>query len=111
MEPQETVEQPRKKQKQHHPTGHEQSVKRATVEWFFDRLGRPPREQWDGQNGAVVQIRDLMFPELGNREGNKHNKTIKRTLEAMMAPREEGEAPPSPYKATRGSGATGRSAV
>ena len=36
MEPQETVEQPRKKQKQHHPTGHEQSVKRATVEWFFD---------------------------------------------------------------------------
>ena len=47
MEPQETVEQPRKKQKQHHPTGHEQSVKRATVEWFFDRLGRPPREQWD----------------------------------------------------------------
>ena len=37
MEPQETVEQPRKKQKQHHPTGHEQSVKRATVEWFFDR--------------------------------------------------------------------------
>ena len=24
-------------------------MKRATVEWFFDRLGRPPREQWDGQ--------------------------------------------------------------
>eukprot|EP00966_Prymnesium_polylepis_P262172 6056017-Prymnesium_polylepis.1 len=45
-----------------------------------------------------------MFPELGNKEGNKHNKVIKRTLESLSAERKDGEAPPSPYKATRGTG-------
>ena len=69
------------------------------MNWFYDRLGSPPREQFDGQNGVVVQIRDLMFPELGNKEGNKHNKVIKRVLESLVADREDGEAPPSaaPY--------------
>ena len=41
-EPPATVEQPRKKQRQVHTTWAEQALKRATIQYFYERLGCPP---------------------------------------------------------------------
>ena len=68
------------KQRQLHTSPHDEKVKRATVEYFFERMQRPPREQWDGPSGVVLQIRDLMMLPRGEQ---KHTRTIRRVLEQL----------------------------
>ena len=107
--------QPRqKKQQQRHTSPHEEAVKRAAIEYFYERMDCPPRDQWDGPSGVVLQIRDLLQLPRGEQ---KHTKTIRRVLEVLsnekqqdteleaaeVADQEEAERePPSPYKNTRG---------
>ena len=76
-----TVEQPpRKKQRQVHTTWAEQTLKRSTIQYFYERLGCPPVLEWDGAGGVVLQIRDLMVLPVGQ----KHTKTIRRVLHAIL---------------------------
>ena len=79
-EPPETMEQPRKKQRQVHTPWAQQTLKRATIQYFYERLGCPPEIEWDGSGGAVLQIRDLMQLPVGQ----KHTKTIRRVLHAIV---------------------------
>ena len=55
-EPPETVEQPCKKQRQLHTTWAEQSLKRSTIQYFYERLGCPPVLEWDGAGGVVARF-------------------------------------------------------
>lgn len=64
-----------------HTTWAEQTLKRATIQYFYERLGCPPALEWDGAGGVVLQIRDLMVLPVGQ----KHTKTIRRVLNAIVA--------------------------
>lgn len=80
-EPPETGQQQRKRQRQGHTSWSGQSLKRSTIHYFYMMLNEPSELEWDGAGGTVLQIRDTMLLP----RGEKHTKTIRRTLRAICS--------------------------
>lgn len=80
-EPPETGQQQRKRQRQRHTSWSGQSLKRSTIHYFYMMLNEPSELEWDGAGGTVLQIRDTMLLP----RGEKHTKTIRRTLRAICS--------------------------
>mmetsp|Transcript_1796 Transcript_1796/g.5106 ORF Transcript_1796/g.5106 Transcript_1796/m.5106 type:complete len:226 (+) Transcript_1796:156-833(+) len=81
IETPETPGAPRKKQRREGHTWQEQAVQRATVCYFYNRLGCPPESEWSGPGGAVLHVRDRMLLPAGKQ---KYTDQIRRVLRAIV---------------------------